>query len=82
MKKSEQNLKIGDLSTTHALPVVPGPRGSKFVYISAESVANLIRQGFPTVNEVLIVDTRYGYEFNGGHIKNAINVSSQVRIIP
>ena len=30
------------------------------------------------ISEVVILDARYGYEFNGGHIQNAINISSEV----
>ena len=68
---------IGDFSSKHALEVIPGPR-AKFKYISVQSLARLLKEGQSNIAEVVILDARYGYEFNGGHIQNAINISSEV----
>jgi len=67
---------IGDFSSNHALEVIPGPR-AKFKYISVQSLAELMKYGQPNISEVVILDARYGYEFNGGHIQNAVNISSE-----
>ena len=69
---------IGDFSSNHALEVIPGPR-AKFKYISVQSLAQLMKYGQPNISEVVILDARYGYEFNGGHILNAVNISSEVK---
>ena len=33
-----------------------------------------------TVNRILIIDARYGYEFKGGHIRGAVNIPSEVSL--
>ena len=77
LEKTDSKL-IGDFSSKHALEVIPGPR-AKFKYISVQSLARLLKEGQSNISEVVILDARYGYEFNGGHIQNAINISSEVR---
>jgi len=46
--------------------------------ISAATVASLLRSGKCAASSrlVLIVDCRFNYEFDGGHIQNAINISN------
>ena len=81
---------IGDLSVQHALPVVPGPR-DKYTYISVDTMATLLREHSNSykrdklrrksnnkIDRIIIIDARYGYEFNGGHIRGADNIPSQV----
>jgi hypothetical protein len=33
------------------------------------------------IQEFFVVDCRYDYEFNGGHIRNAINISDQEAMV-
>merc|ERR1712061_389887 len=76
MDLKENNL-IGDLSTEYALDCIAGPRGAKFNYISASTLAQLLRNGHSSIERIIIVDSRYRYEFNGGSIKQAINIPSE-----
>ncbi|KAK7165697.1 hypothetical protein R3I93_005695 [Phoxinus phoxinus] len=71
---------IGDFSKQHLLPVErAGHRGLHCV--SAQTVASLIRGQFgPAVQDFLIVDCRYPYEYQGGHIKGAVNLYTESQI--
>ena len=69
---------IGDLTVQHALETVDGPR-DKYIYINVDTMMKLIRNQLNcNIGHVLIVDARYGYEFNGGHLRGAVNIPSQV----
>jgi M-phase inducer tyrosine phosphatase len=48
------------------------------VSISTKELADLISN---QENRILILDGRYDYEFEGGHIKNAMNVQSHDRFL-
>ena len=51
----------------------------KFVYIDVDTLVRAMKKSFnQTVNRILIIDARYGYEFKGGHIKGAVNIPSEV----
>ncbi|XP_077101973.1 cell division cycle 25 homolog d [Siphateles boraxobius] len=71
---------IGDFSKQHLLPVErAGHRELRCV--SAQTVASLIRGQFgPAVEDFLIVDCRYPYEYQGGHIKGAVNLYTESQI--
>ncbi|CAH6721388.1 putative M-phase inducer phosphatase [[Candida] jaroonii] len=46
--------------------------------IDEDSLFKLINDGFEhNFKDIVIIDCRFDYEFNGGHIKNAINISKQ-----
>lgn len=62
----------------HSLPITDGPRGAKFKYLEINVLRDLLLNGRKDIDRVEIVDARYAYEFNGGHIKNAHNIASQV----
>lgn len=50
--------------------------------ISAGTMAKLLRGGFEdTVASFTVVDCRYPYEFEGGHIRGAQNLYTQEQII-
>ncbi|CAJ0954787.1 unnamed protein product [Ranitomeya imitator] len=60
---------IGDFSKVYALPTVTG-RHQDLRYITAETMAALINGEFNSLVETFyIVDCRYPYEFEGGHIQ-------------
>ena len=46
--------------------------------ISCERLVNMITSN----SEFLLVDARYDYEFQGGHIKNAVNAATPENLIP
>ncbi|ESO06610.1 hypothetical protein HELRODRAFT_135759, partial [Helobdella robusta] len=63
-----QNL-IGDFSRKYLLPLVSG-RHQDLKSISISTMASLLKDEFKhVIDSYTIVDCRYPYEFNGGHIK-------------
>ncbi|XP_043093718.1 cell division cycle 25 homolog d isoform X2 [Puntigrus tetrazona] len=68
---------IGDFSKQHLLPVESGGH-QELHCVSAHTVASLIRGQFgAAVEDFLIVDCRYPYEYQGGHIKGALNLYTE-----
>ncbi|KAH3863665.1 hypothetical protein DPMN_026654 [Dreissena polymorpha] len=66
--------KVADGSRDYALPTIPG-RHQDLRSISPEVMANVVSGRFTHVfSDVTIVDCRYPYEFEGGHIKGAVNL--------
>ncbi|CAM4469875.1 unnamed protein product [Leuciscus chuanchicus] len=71
---------IGDFSKQHLLPVERAGHRQHHC-VSAQTVASLIRGQFgPAVEDFLIVDCRYPYEYQGGHIKGAVNLYTESQI--
>lgn len=71
---------IGDFSKQHLLPVESSGH-QELHCVSAHTVASLIRGQFgPAVEDFLIVDCRYPYEYQGGHIKGAVNLYTESQI--
>ncbi|KAJ8405446.1 hypothetical protein AAFF_G00319190 [Aldrovandia affinis] len=65
---------IGDFSKVYALPTVTG-RHEGLKYINAETMCGLMRGEFSSLVEAfVVVDCRYPYEFQGGHIQGALNL--------
>lgn len=67
---------IGDFSKQHSLPIIPG-KHTDLAYISSHTLAKVLKD--PKKN-VLIIDARYPYEFEGGHITTANNFYIQKEI--
>ncbi|XP_023655703.1 M-phase inducer phosphatase 2 [Paramormyrops kingsleyae] len=68
---------IGDFSKRFVLPTVEG-KHQDLKYITVEMMATALDGQFDHVVERLIViDCRYPYEFEGGHIKGAINLHQE-----
>ncbi|XP_056593440.1 cell division cycle 25 homolog d isoform X2 [Triplophysa dalaica] len=71
---------IGDFSMQRLLPV-QGAGHHELHCVSVHTVASLIRGEFgPAVEDFLIIDCRYPYEYKGGHIKGAINIYTESQI--
>ena len=67
-------LKIGDESREHILPLVRGKQPN-LASISGDTLVKVLQGEFDHFLESrLIVDCRYPYEFEGGHIKEAVNL--------
>jgi rhodanese-related sulfurtransferase len=65
---------VGDFSRPHCLPIIPG-RHKDLKCISPTTIAELLNGDFTkAVDEFVVVDCRYPYEFEGGHIKDALNI--------
>ncbi|KAL7729374.1 hypothetical protein ACLKA6_008940 [Drosophila palustris] len=72
---------IGDFSKTYALPLMEG-RHRDLKSISSDTVARLLRGEFDQqVASYRIIDCRYPYEFEGGHIKGAKNLYTHEQIL-
>ncbi|XP_041065253.1 cell division cycle 25 homolog d [Carcharodon carcharias] len=78
---SEECSLIGDFSKACVLPVEEG-KHQDLKYISARTVAALLGGEFEhVIDEYVIVDCRYPYEYNGGHIKGALNLYTEEQLI-
>ncbi|KAM8972011.1 M-phase inducer phosphatase 3 [Pelodytes ibericus] len=72
---------IGDFSKVYALPTVTG-RHQELRYITAETLAALIHGAFSSlVEKYFIIDCRYPYEFEGGHIQGALNLHREEEVV-
>lgn len=72
---------IGDLSKSYALPLMEG-RHRDLKSISSYTVARLLKGEFDDqVASYRIIDCRYPYEFEGGHIKGAKNLYTHEQIL-
>ncbi|XP_005532288.1 PREDICTED: M-phase inducer phosphatase 2-like [Pseudopodoces humilis] len=68
---------IGDFSKPYLLPTVEG-KDPGLKYISPDTlVAVLTGQFCSSIQSSIIVDCRYPYEYEGGHIKGAVNLPLQ-----
>ncbi|XP_022086541.1 M-phase inducer phosphatase 1-B-like isoform X2 [Acanthaster planci] len=63
----------GDLRKPYALPVCKG-KHQDLQSITPETVCQVLRSEIAEVKEHYILDCRYPYEYNGGHIKGAKNL--------
>ncbi|CAL4105551.1 unnamed protein product, partial [Meganyctiphanes norvegica] len=62
----------GDLSRPIALPTIPFGKHPDLPSISHDTLADLIEGRYKdAINSYTIIDCRYPYEFEGGHIKEA-----------
>lgn len=72
---------IGDYSRRFCLPLTDG-KHSDLKAISVDVMAQLIRGDFDkSVASFQIIDCRYPYEFDGGHIHGAQNIYTQEQIL-
>ncbi|XP_041121205.1 M-phase inducer phosphatase 1-B-like [Polyodon spathula] len=68
---------IGDFTKVYALPTVTG-RHQDLKYITAETMAAVLCGEFSSlIEKYFILDCRYPYEYEGGHIKGALNLHKQ-----
>lgn len=71
---------IGDFSKPFCLPLVSG-KHQDLKSISPGTLAELIRGTYEnTVASYKVIDCRYPYEFEGGHISGALNYYTKEQI--
>ncbi|XP_067114946.1 cell division cycle 25 homolog d [Osmerus mordax] len=76
----EEHCLTGDFCKPLVLPVERVDHQNLHC-ISADTVAALLRGQYrDTVEDFLIVDCRYPYEYQGGHIKGAVNLHTKAQI--
>ncbi|XP_066991644.2 M-phase inducer phosphatase isoform X2 [Anabrus simplex] len=72
---------IGDFSRPFVLPLVQG-RHQDLKTITPETLARVIRGEFSEmVDSYTIIDCRYPYEYDGGHIRGAKNIYTKEQIM-
>ncbi|XP_065175785.1 M-phase inducer phosphatase 1-like isoform X2 [Sycon ciliatum] len=64
---------IGDMSRPYALPILPGISNDDRKYIHPKTLHDLIDGKYPSVKHFKIIDCRFPYEYEGGHIQGAMN---------
>lgn len=73
-RSSDSNDLIADFSKAHCLPLTNG-KHQDLRAITPHTLAALIKGEYShTVNSFKIIDCRYPYEYNGGHIDGAVNI--------
>ncbi|XP_075963501.1 M-phase inducer phosphatase 2 [Anarhichas minor] len=74
------NELIGDFTKPFVLPTVDG-KHQDLKYITPDTmVAALSSQFNHLVEQVIVMDCRYPYEFDGGHIKGALNLHQEDQV--
>ncbi|KAG8227741.1 hypothetical protein J437_LFUL008385 [Ladona fulva] len=72
---------IGDFTRPYSLPLIPG-RHQDLKTITPDTLAALLRGKYDDcVDSFDIIDCRYPYEFEGGHIKGAKNLFTKEQIL-
>lgn len=82
VSKSDQEPDlIGDFTKVHALPLING-KHQDLKSISPETLVDLMNGHYSDlINAYAIVDCRYPYEYEGGHIAGAVNIFSNEVLI-
>lgn len=63
---------IGDMSRTHTLPILSKSRHNDLASIDSFTLADLLNGKYNhKISKFIILDARYPYEYNGGHINGA-----------
>lgn len=80
-RSTEEKNLIGDFSKQFCLPLIDG-RHTDLKSISADTMRRLLLGEFDNcVASYKVIDCRYPYEFEGGHIQGALNLYTQEQII-
>lgn len=76
----QKNDLIADFSRPYALPIVSG-RHEDLKSITSDTLANLINGSYDnTISSFKIIDCRYPYEYEGGHIKGSLNLYTREQV--
>ncbi|KAL4227027.1 M-phase inducer phosphatase 1 [Mactra antiquata] len=75
---TEEDL-VADGSRTYSIPTILGKHGD-LKSISADTMAEVVSSNMVSQKEIMIVDCRYPYEYQGGHIKGAVNLYTKEEI--
>ncbi|NWW81707.1 MPIP2 phosphatase, partial [Climacteris rufus] len=74
---SDDRELVGDFSKAYLLPTVEG-KDPSLKYISPGTLAAVLTGHFSScIDSSVVVDCRYPYEYEGGHVKGAVNLPLQ-----
>nr|XP_046269302.1 M-phase inducer phosphatase 2 [Scatophagus argus] len=74
------NELIGDFTKPFVLPTVDG-KHQDLKYITSDTMVAAVSDQFNLlVEQVIVIDCRYPYEFEGGHIKGALNLHQEDQV--
>ncbi|KAL4238965.1 M-phase inducer phosphatase 1 [Mactra antiquata] len=80
VERLESRDLIADGSRAYTLPTIPGKHGD-LKSITAETMVDVVNGKYKeNFGKVTIVDCRYPYEFEGGHIKGAVNMYTKDQV--
>lgn len=72
---------IGDFSKQYCLPTIQG-KHSDLKAISAQTLTQVLAGEYDhVIEQAIVVDCRYPYEYEGGHIKGAQNLYTKESIM-
>ena len=85
INRAESNADlVGDYSRVHSLPTTEGGKHQDLKYISPETVSKVVTKALPHHDnqntQYMIIDCRYPYEYNGGHIAGALNLYTKGQV--
>lgn len=80
-KDSQCTNLIGDKSKVHILPSIASTKHPDLCCISPGTLVNVLDGVYDDkIKEVIIIDSRYPYEYEGGHITKALNIYTKERL--
>lgn len=80
-KDSTHTNLIGDHSRVHILPSIVSNKHPDLYCISPKTLVDVLNGVFDDqIEEVIIIDSRYPYEYDGGHITQALNIFTKERL--
>ncbi|XP_037551363.1 M-phase inducer phosphatase 2 [Nematolebias whitei] len=78
--QSGSNELIGDFTKPFVFPTVPGDHQDLKYITSKMMEAALTGQFDHLIERIILIDCRYPYEFEGGHIKGALNLHQEDQV--
>ena len=79
LNRAEGSNLIGDFTKQHRLPTFQG-KHTDLAAISSRTMYTILEVGFPHLN-IKVIDCRFPYEYEGGHIKEAMNLYTKDQIM-
>lgn len=72
---------IGDRSKYHLLPTITSIKHNDLNIISTETLKQVLSGKYDSeIDSVMVIDSRYPYEYEGGHIQNAENLYTKEQV--
>jgi rhodanese-related sulfurtransferase len=73
---------IGDRSRAHILPCIQSVKHADLNVIEPSTLTQVLDGRYDTqIDRVIVIDSRYPYEYDGGHIRSAQNVYTKEKLL-